>query len=120
VPYTAALRMQKQSAVHDLQTLVLSFHSLIAIETVEEERIRSMVREVARNLNLPLFDWSLTTGISRTLGIHIEGTTEPLSLLRKIDEIHETDSIYLLKDFAPHLTNPAICRALRELAIFTT
>ena len=109
--------MHKQSAVHDLQTLVLSFHSLIAIETVEEERIRSIVREVARNLSLPLYDWSLTGGMSRTLGVHIEGTTEPLSLLRKIEDIHETDSIYLLKDFAPHLTNPSICRSLRELAM---
>jgi len=109
--------MQKQSAVHDLQTLVLSFHSLIAIETVEEERIRSIVREVARNLSLPLYDWSLTSGMTRSLGVHIEGTTEPLAVLRKIDEIHETDSIYLLKDFAPHLTNPSICRALRELAM---
>ncbi len=109
--------MQKQSAVHELQTLVLSFHSMIAIETVEEERVRSIVREVARNLSLPLYDWSLTTGLMRTLGINIEGTTEPLSLLRKIHEIHDTDAIYLLKDFAPHLTNPSICRSLRELAM---
>ena len=109
--------MHTQSAVHDLQTLVLSFHSLIAVETVEEERIRSIVREVARNLSLPLYDWSLTGGMSRSLGVHIEGTTEPLALLRRIEDIHETDSIYLLKDFAPHLTNPAICRSFRELTM---
>jgi SpoVK/Ycf46/Vps4 family AAA+-type ATPase len=112
--------MQKESAVHELQTLVLSFHSMIAIETVEEERVRSIVREVARNLSLPLYDWSLTTGLVRTLGVNIEGTTEPLSLLRRVHEIHDSDAIYLLKDFAPHLTNPSICRALRELAMRLT
>lgn len=112
--------MQKESAVHELQTLVLSFHSMIAIETVEEERVRSIVREVARNLSLPLYDWSLTTGLVRTLGVNIEGTTEPLSLLRRLQDIHDSDAIYLLKDFAPHLTNPSICRSLRELAMRLT
>ncbi len=109
--------MQKESVVHELQTLVLSYHPMIAIETVEEERVRSIIREVARNLSLPLYDWSLTNGLMRTLGVNIEGTTDPLLLLRKIHEIHDSDAIYLLKDFAPHLTSPAICRSLRELAM---
>ena len=34
--------MSRQTSVHDLERLVQSFHSLIAVETVEEERIRSM------------------------------------------------------------------------------
>src|SRR5712691_4241588 len=110
------LRMAKQSAVHELQTLVLSFHSLIAIETVEEERVRSIIGEVARNLALPMYDWSITHGLTRSFGVTLEGTTEPLSLLRKIGDIHDSDAIYLLKDFAPHVTQPAISRALRELA----
>ena len=55
--------MSHRSSVHDLKSLVLSFHSLIAIETVEEERVRSLIHEVAVDLNLPMFEWSLTTGI---------------------------------------------------------
>ena len=109
--------MANRSAVHDLQTLVLSFHSLVVVETVEEERIRSILQEVARNLALPIYDWSLTHGLTRSFGITLEGTTDPLLLLRKINEIHDTDAIYLLKDFAPHLTQPAACRAFRELVM---
>ena len=109
--------MTSRSAVHELQTLVLSFHSLIAVETVEEERVRSIVGEVARNLTLPMYDWSITSGLTRSFGITIEGTTDPLTLLRKIGEIHDSDAIYLLKDFAPNLNSPNICRSLRELAM---
>src|SRR5215210_4848957 len=109
--------MTRRSAVHELQTMVMSFHSLIAIETVEEERVRSIVGEVARNLELPMYDWSITAGLKRSFGVTIEGTTEPQSLLRRIEEIHDSDAIYLLKDFAPHLTNPSICRSLRELVM---
>ncbi|HEY3053887.1 MAG TPA: AAA family ATPase [Thermoanaerobaculia bacterium] len=108
--------MSKRSAVHELQTLVLSYHSLIAIETVEEERVRSIVGEVARNLTLPIYDWSITHGLTRSFGVTLEGTTDPQLMLRKISDIHDSDAIYLLKDFAPHLTQPAICRLLRELA----
>ncbi len=109
--------MGNRSAVHDLQTLVLSYHSLIAVETVEEERVRSILAEVGRNLSLPLYDWSITSGLTRSLGLAIEGTTDPALLLKKIEEVHENDAIYLLKDFAPHLTHPNICRSLRELAM---
>jgi ATPase family protein associated with various cellular activities (AAA) len=109
--------MANQSAVHELQTLVLSFHSLIAIETVEEERVRSILGEVGRNLSLPLYDWSITSGLTRSLGVSIEGTTDPGILLKKIDNVHDNDAIYLLKDFAPHLNHPNICRALRELVM---
>ncbi len=109
--------MANRSAVHDLQTLVLSFHSLIVVETVEEERIRSILQEVARNLSLPIYDWSSTYGLTRSLGASIEGTTDPTLLLRKINEIQDSDAIYLLKDFASHLTQPNICRAFRELVM---
>ena len=36
--------MSNRTSVHDLKSLVLSFHSLIAIETVEEERVRMLLQ----------------------------------------------------------------------------
>ncbi len=33
--------MTTGSSIHDLKTLILSFHPLIVMETVEEERARS-------------------------------------------------------------------------------
>ena len=34
--------MSHRQSVHDLKSLVGSFHSLIAVETVEEERVRDL------------------------------------------------------------------------------
>jgi AAA+ superfamily predicted ATPase len=107
--------MSHRQAVHDLRGLVRSFHSLIAIETVEEERVRSIVREVATELNVSLFEWSVTTGFRRGHGLVIGNTFEAMDMLRHIDDLR-TDAIYLLKDLAPHLTKPDASRALRELA----
>ena len=108
--------MSHRTSVHDLKSLVLSFHSLIAIETVEEERVRSLLHEVAVDLRLPMFEWSLTDGFHRFAGAAIGETREPLAALRHIESIAGNEAIYLLKDLAPHLSNPAVARPLRELA----
>ena len=107
--------MMHRTSVHDLKSLVLSFHSLIAIETVEEDRARSLLREVATDLRLPLFEWSITSGFFRLNGTSADGTKDPLAALNHIADIGDTDAVYLLKDLTPHLTNPNIGRALREI-----
>ena len=108
--------MSHRSSVHDLKSLVLSFHSLIGIETVEEDRVRSLLIEVASDLKLPFYEWSLTSGFNRLRGATITGTQDALAALHHINEIENTDAIYLLKDMARHLDNANIGRALRELA----
>ena len=91
-----------------------SFHSLIAIETVEEDRVKAILTEVATELNLPLFEWSVTTGFRRGHGLTVGNTFDALAVLQHIGDM-TGDAIYLLKDLAPHLTKPETCRALREL-----
>ncbi len=104
-----------RTSVHDLKSLVLSFHSLIAIETVEEDRVRSLLREVTTDLRLPLFEWSVNSGFSRLHGTQLDGTKDPLAALHHIAQIDDSDAVYLLKDLAPHLSTPNIGRVLREV-----
>src|ERR687892_367399 len=92
--------MSRQTSVHDLERLVQSFHTLIAVETVEEDRVRSILMEVATRLNVPFLEWSSNGGLRRRVGGEIEGTRDPLSVLQRIEEMQKTESIYLLKDFA--------------------
>jgi hypothetical protein len=52
-----------------LEPLKLLLHAgnpVIAIETRDEERAVEIVRQAADDLSMPLFEWSLTTGLSRT------------------------------------------------------
>ncbi len=107
-------RMSHRQSVHDLKSLIRSFHSLIAVETVEEERVFTIVREVANDLNQSLFEWSMTTGFKRGFGLTIGNTFEPLAVLQHIGDL-TGEGIYLLKDMAPHLAKPEVARALRDL-----
>ena len=106
--------MSHRQSVHDLKSLIRSFHSLIAVETVEEERVRAIAGEVASDLQQSLFEWSVTTGFRRGHGLAIGNTQEALAVLKHIEEM-TGDAIYLLKDLAPHLSKPEVARALREL-----
>ena len=108
--------MTHRSAVHELKTLVMSFHSLLAVETVEEERVRSLLIEVSNDLRLPFYEWSITTGCARVHGAAVYGTEEPLAALKHIASLDTPEAIYLLRDLAPHLSNANIARSLRDLA----
>jgi hypothetical protein len=107
--------MSRRTSVHDLEGLILSFHSLIAVETVEEERVRSILQEIATNLRIGFYEWSATDGLLRRYGVVQEGTRDALSAIQRVAEVHDGDAIYLLKDFAPNLSNAQAARTLRDL-----
>ncbi|WP_008313081.1 AAA family ATPase [Leptolyngbya sp. PCC 6406] len=124
--------MSFASSVRHFQTLVLSFHGMVVIETVEEERVQTLINAAVNDLQMAVFEWSVASGLTRSQGnLHnrwsneytppgiqqpqlIEGTCEPLEVLRHIQSMGY-QAIYWLKDFACHLENPIIARQLREL-----
>ena len=102
---------------HDeLRLLVNSRHPLITVETPEEERLEQMLLEVATELGVPLYEWSVTTGLAKHRGgAPIYNTDQPEQALANIPLI-PGDAVFLLKDFARYCDNDRICRRLRDLA----
>ncbi|WP_017325644.1 AAA family ATPase [Synechococcus sp. PCC 7336] len=108
--------MSLTNSIHDLKTLVRSFHPIVTIATSEEERVRSLLSSVASDLHIQMFEWSVTRGLTRPpREVGVNGTEEPLKLLAHLETLpHE--GVYLLKDFAQSLTDPVIVRLFREIA----
>ena len=109
--------MALSTTVHDLRTLIRSCHPLIVIETVEEDRVLALLQSVAAQERMPLFEWSVTRGLTRnddapTLS---KMTATPLAVLQHLQCL-TVEAVFWLKDLAPHLENPAVARQLRELA----
>ncbi|MCM1984724.1 AAA family ATPase [Lyngbya confervoides] len=120
-------------SIRDIQTLILSYHPVITIETVEEERISTLLKAATQEMNLPLFEWSLSQGLVRSPGTYdapwineyappgtlqattIGNTQEPLAVLKHIQDM-SLKAIFWLKDFAPHLSDPETARHFRDLA----
>jgi SpoVK/Ycf46/Vps4 family AAA+-type ATPase len=99
-----------------LRLLVNSRNPIIAVETSEEARIEELLAEVAAELDVPFFTWSVTQGLMRkgTEQAMYE-TEDPDKMLGNIANMRG-DGIYLLKDFARYFENDRILRRTRELA----
>jgi AAA+ superfamily predicted ATPase len=105
----------KHNKHDELRLLVNSRQPIITAETAEEERLEQMLREVAAELGVPLFEWTVTAGLAKCGGAAIYNTEQPEQALANIPLI-QGDAIFLLKDFARYCENDRICRRLRDLA----
>jgi AAA+ superfamily predicted ATPase len=118
-PRSSALSARKTppapNKLDELRLLVNSRHPVITVETTEEERVEALLMRVATELDVPLYTWSVTTGLARMKGAPIYNTDAPEQALTNVDLIHG-DAIFVLKDFARYCDNDKICRRLRELA----
>ena len=105
----------RQSKHDELRLLVNSHHPIITIETPEEERVEQVLLEVAAELAVPLYTWSVTAGLAKAHGAPIYNTDNPEHAVANVALI-QGDAVFLLKDFARYCDNDRVCRRLRELA----
>jgi hypothetical protein len=99
----------------ELRLLINSRQPIITVETTEEERLEALLFEVATEMDVPLFRWSVTKGLSRFHGEAMYNSDAPEAALTNIAQV-AGDGIFLLKDFSCYCENDKICRRLRELA----
>ncbi|MBE9137684.1 AAA family ATPase [Nodosilinea sp. LEGE 07088] len=125
--------MALNPSVQHFQTLITSFHPVVVIDTVEEERVQGLISAACADMQMTVFEWSIAQGLMRSpdspdhrwqneysppsakRGQALPQTTEPLDMLRHIQDL-SFKAIYWLKDFAPHLKDPVVARQFREVA----
>src|SRR3989304_2458288 len=103
-------------ALRTLEILITSRTPLIAIETLEEERVEQALERVAQRLRIPLFVWTMTRGLRRAGTLDaLYDTKEPLKALRNLADL-PNEGIYLMKDLYRSLGDAAVVRTLQDLA----
>ncbi|MCA1957311.1 MAG: AAA family ATPase [Nitrospira sp.] len=108
--------MSPPTGTHDLRALIRSSHPLIVIDTVEEDRVSALLQSVAAQERMPLFEWSLTRGLTRSDGPTLSKlTAAPLAMLQHLHGL-TVEAVFWLKDLAPHLQDLQVARQLREVA----
>jgi AAA+ superfamily predicted ATPase len=98
---------------------------IIAMETLDEPRAMRMVREMANQSGLRLFEWTVTEGLIPPPPDQSHLLVEPGKPLAALRHITESElrnvaelapaTIYVFKDLAPHCKDPQVARALRDL-----
>ena len=102
-----------------LDTLVRARYPFVYLVSWEEQRVDSILGELARRHSKQLVEWSVTRGLRRTGGARatyqIEPVSKPVETLQAIGKLTDP-SLVVLKDFHPYLDEPIVVRALRELS----
>src|SRR4051812_39016764 len=60
-----------------IKVLINSATPIILMETVEETRAVALVHEAASALNLPVFEWSIADGLTRTAAGDQKASADP-------------------------------------------
>ncbi len=103
---------------HEISLLLRSHTPILILETHEERRAVSLLKDIAINIGLPIFKWSVTAGMKREdidldPQVHLKNPAQVLGHIKASD----FPGIYLLLDFHPYLKDPLQVRQLRELAM---
>jgi hypothetical protein len=101
-------------ALRTLQILISSRTPLMAIETLEEERVEQALERVAQRLRIPLFVWTMTRGLIRAGSLEpLYDTKEPLNL-QDLTHLFSRDRRALVLT-APRVELPSELAALASL-----
>ncbi|MEM8954933.1 MAG: AAA family ATPase [Verrucomicrobiota bacterium] len=108
----------RTSSIHELKTLIRSFHPVVAIESVEEERVDQLVLAASEELNLPVFEWTVVDGVRRhgETRTAIGQTTFAGNALRHIESL-KVDGVFLFRGLDEQLGDPVVQRMLKEVAV---
>ncbi|MCK4707964.1 MAG: ATPase, partial [Gammaproteobacteria bacterium] len=103
---------------HDLTLLLRSHSPVLVLETHEERRAVNLLKSIAIDIAMPVFNWSVTTGMKR-MDLNLDEQThlkDPTKVLEHIKAAN-FDGVYILLDFHPYLNDPLHVRLLKELAM---
>ncbi len=119
-PPSATPRSPAQPAfLGELDTLVRARYPLVYLVTSEEQRLEALLGGLAERHGKALLGWTATRGFRRLGGLKSmtapEGARDPIEALQAIEKLADP-SLVVLKDFHPYLGDPAVVRALRDLA----
>jgi SpoVK/Ycf46/Vps4 family AAA+-type ATPase len=101
-----------------LKLLIQAGNPLISIVSHDEEGVTEIVRNAVEGLGLPLFEWSITTGVKRQLPAVAETGVKPGKASPALEYILDNDGkreVYFLKDIGPHCKDATVQRQLREI-----
>jgi len=100
----------------DLALMIQSRYPFIAVETSEEDRLETTLSQVAGDLRVPFFVWTVTNGLHRYgLPNAIYDSQQPLKGLNNVAAM-TGEAIFLMKDLHRYLADAAVARKCLDLA----
>ena len=101
--------------LEQLQLLIQSRHPILSIETHDELRAAELVRRAGTALSMPVFEWTITTGLIQTQPSRADTDVKPGKAGPALEYVlahRDQRALYLFKDLGPHCREPYMARLL--------
>jgi SpoVK/Ycf46/Vps4 family AAA+-type ATPase len=103
----------------EIETLIRAKYPIIYVVTWEERRVGELLENVAREVGLRFYSWSMTQGMKPEVTAAQAYSSNKLTAdLEALTEIHGTPdhALFHLKDFHPYMGDSRVIRVFRDLA----
>jgi SpoVK/Ycf46/Vps4 family AAA+-type ATPase len=102
--------------LRDLELTIQSRYPFVAVETSEEDRLEKALSDIAADLLVPFFVWTVTSGLRRAGLLNtMYDTQQPLRALNTVAAM-TGEAIFLMKDLHRYFGEPPVVRKLLDLA----
>lgn len=107
-------------ANEELALLIKSRYPVIFVESIDEEYVVNQLRQIANQLGLIFYQWSVTSGLQRGLNENpYYQTGDPEKMIKNILSLVKSDrpesGLFVLKDFDKHLESSVLLRLFKDL-----
>lgn len=107
--------------VEEIRLRVQSRETLIVAVTHEEARLVRIVREATKDRGYVTWEWDLQRGlVAHTTPAVVQRADDPIAALHalrtRIERDRDQSEVFVLKDLHHYWTNPAVIRAVRNVA----
>ncbi len=99
----------------DLRVLLASHYPLLFVETEEEPRFLATLREATRQLDIPVWVWSASTGLAKEGYEPQYQTVDPRRALGFVADT-TAPGAFVFADANPMLDDPVVVRRIKEIA----
>ena len=102
--------------LRELEILIRAHHSLLLVDTVEEDRLHALLEHAAEHIDLPLFSWTQVDGLRRELpeAGQTPESSSPQKALAFIERSN-LEAIFHLRGLGPYLHEPAVVAQLKNI-----
>lgn len=116
--FSQAGTLATESPLHDLEVIIRSRTPLIAVESNEEPQIVSLVRQIAKHLQVRAYRWTVTEGLQAfdAADQPSQSVVKPQEMLQYI-KTSGSHCLFVLLDFHRYLEDPVHVRFLKDIAL---
>lgn len=104
--------------LRDIALLLLAHTPILILQSHEERRAVNLLKDISIDSDLPVFKWSITTGMKR-LDLNLEEQSHLKDPKKVLEHIKAADfrGVYILLDYHPYLNDPHHVRLIKDVAM---